>query len=146
MSITVRSGVCVDKRSSGGFIYARQAAEQAIAAFAGSLSEGVVPVLGSIFDTTRHRTYYPIAPDAIAHKVLGIKLDGDEIVADIEILDTPAGRYVRDCLDKGYRVVAKCIIAAYRPDQSAGQAGPMPDTIEQFSFRTVHLQITDPTP
>ena len=110
MKVTARTGVFADKPGErDGITLTRSAIEKALLdpRLALRIQQEMV---GSILNRDPDRIADTSNP---SHKVLGIRLDGEEIIADLEILNTPAGIFLQDSIKKGYNVVAKPILVRH---------------------------------
>jgi hypothetical protein len=113
MKVTARTGVFADKPGErDGITLTRSAIEKALQdpRLALRIQQEMV---GSILNRDPDRIADTSNP---SHKVLGIRLDGEEIIADLEIMNTPAGIFLQDSIKKGYNVVAKPILIRHEDD------------------------------
>ena len=113
MKVTARTGVFADKPGErDGITLTRSAIEKALLdpRLALRIQQEMV---GSILNRDPDRIADTSNP---SHRVLGIRLDGEEIIADLEILNTPAGIFLQDSIKKGYNVVAKPILIRHEDD------------------------------
>ena len=113
MKVTARTGVFADKPGErDGITLTRSAIEKALLdpRLALRIQQEMV---GSILNRDPDRIADTSNP---SHKVLGIRLDGEEIIADLEIMNTPAGIFLQDSIKKGYNVVAKPILVRHEDD------------------------------
>jgi hypothetical protein len=130
MKVTARTGVLADKPGKvDGKTLMRSAIEKALRdpRLVLAIEQGM---MGGILNRDPDRIADTSNP---SHKVLGVRLDGDEIVADLEILDTPAGTYVRDSIQKGYNVVAKPVLKVFTEDK----------VIRVFRFHRIQVEVVE---
>lgn len=132
MKVTARTGVFADKPGErDGITLTRSAIEKALQdpRLALAIEQGM---LGGILNRDPDRIADTSNP---SHKVLGIRLDGNEIVADLEILNTPAGVYVQDSIRKGYNVVAKPVLVRHEEDPIC----------RSFRFHRIQVEVIERT-
>lgn len=133
MKVIARTGVFADKPGErDGITLTRSAIEAALQdpRLALAIEQGL---LGGILNRDPDRIADTSNP---SHKVLGIRLDGDEIIAELEILDTPAGIYVQDSIRKGYNVVAKSVLVRHEEDPIC----------RSFRFHRIQVEVVERTP
>ena len=133
MKVTARTGVFADKPGErDGITLTRSAIEKALLdpRLALRIQQEMV---GSILNRDPDRIADTSNP---SHKVLGIRLDGEEIIADLEIMNTPAGIFLQDSIKKGYNVVAKPILIRHEDDLIC----------RSFRFHRIQVEVVERTP
>jgi hypothetical protein len=107
MKAILQTNVTVDRPTSTGRIFTRAAVERALVdpALRNRLRRGMI---GGLLNRDGDRI---AAIDEPTHLVTDIKLDQDgNIVVELDILDTPAGKRVQEAALNGKKLIAKPII------------------------------------
>ena len=132
MKLRAGTGIFVDKPSINGIVYTRAAVEAAIrdGTLRGRIAEGM---LGGLLNRDLDRIAEVSKP---THRVLDILLEDDQVVVDLELLDTPEGQLIRDAIKFGHKIVARPILAV---EDVVGISRPV--KVEDFSFHRVQLEM-----
>jgi len=132
VNLTVSTGIRVDHPTSFGRTFTREAVQRAVSdpIFIDAIKRGMM--LGGIIN--RGHEHLAMLHEA-THIVIGMRIDGDMLVADIQLLDTPKGLEVQRAITHGAKLVAKPIISLPL-DQDTGKGV----TIDS-EFRIIRVQI-----
>jgi hypothetical protein len=131
--LTVKTNVVAGKVCKSGRVYSRQAIEGALKGLREQISHGMV---GSILNRDGDRIAEVNDP---THRVVDARLEDDNLVVDLEILDTPAGKKLLEQINGGAVAVAKPVISV--PLMFGNQDGAEGKQVDDLQIVRVQIEV-----
>ena len=105
MKITGLLVAYVDQPNINGVIYDRKAMEKAIADYQTKIDEG--KALGELAIGVGDETGLSVNFERVSHMITGVRIEGNNVVGDIKVLDTPMGNILKQLMEfhgSGFRL------------------------------------------
>jgi hypothetical protein len=119
-----------DAPNVNGLTYPREVLEKAVADVQERVENG--QMLGEL-----NSTGYSAKLGDVSHQVTSLKMEGDKVVAEVLILDTPAGKILQELVDRGENPTLKA------PKLSPVGKGDVNDKIiSNYSIGSIHVDTT----
>jgi hypothetical protein len=105
----VRTGYYADKPGATGITFSRRAIQGALGNHAMKRQIAAGEFIGTYLDRDPDQIAN-VNKESATHVVRDIRLQGDEVVVDLEILGTPNGKRITEMLAAGNSIVARLIV------------------------------------
>lgn len=125
----------LDQTLSSGRVYPRKVIEEALEEVKHDLSaRRLVGEMGVVQDSKIHL-------DNVSHLVTDLRIEDDILVADIEFLDSPKGKFIQEYMEKKGRITAHPRWKADLRDIGDGKW-----TVENLTIISIDVEAVDITP